>query len=78
MNSLDSYQYKTISISPEGIRIKGDDVSERLAQLLNNMSNKLGSDKWRIISIIPTMKSEGAVTKILVTFERLFEMKIDS
>jgi len=78
MNSLDSYQYKTISISPEGIRIKGDDVSERLAQLLNNMSNKLGSDKWRIISIIPTMKSEGAVTKILVTFERLFEMKSDS
>lgn len=77
MNSLDSYQYKTISISPEGIRIKGDDVSERLAQLLNNMSNKLGSDKWRIISIIPTMKSEGAVTKILVTFERLFEMKSD-
>ncbi len=77
MNSLNSYQYKTISISPEGIRIKGDDVSERLAQLLNNMSNKLGSDKWRIISIIPTMKSEGAVTKILVTFERLFEMKSD-
>ena len=78
MHSLESYQYKTISISPEGIRIKGDDVSERLAQLLNNMSNKLGSDKWRIISIIPTMKSEGAVTKILVTFERLFEMKSDS
>ena len=78
MNSLNSYQYKTISISPDGIRIKGDDVSERLAQLLNNMSNKLGSDKWRIISIIPTMKSEGAVTKILVTFERLFEMKSDS
>jgi|TARA_B110000495_G_C22875412_1_gene510536 hypothetical protein len=78
MLSLEFYQYKTISISPEGIRIKGDDVSEKLAQLLNDMSNECGKEKWRIISIIPTMKSEGAVTKILVTFERLFEKESNS
>ena len=30
------FEYKTVSISPVGIRIKGDDISEKLADLLNN------------------------------------------
>jgi hypothetical protein len=45
MDNLDSYEYQTISIAPEGIRIKGDDVSEKLADLLNKKSNELGWKK---------------------------------
>ena len=73
MDNLVSYEYQTISISPEGIRIKGDDVSEKLADLLNKKSNELGKKKWRIISILPSLQSEGAVAKLLITLERIIE-----
>ena len=67
------FEYKTVSISPVGIRIKGDDISEKLADLLNNRSNELAKDRWRLLSILPSLKSEGAVAKLLVTFERTVE-----
>ena len=65
-----TFEYKTITVSPDGIRVKGDDISYKIADLLNDLSNKYGRDRWKLISIIPSMKSEGAVTKLLVTFER--------
>ncbi len=64
------YEYKTISFSPDGIRIKGDDVSEKLSDLLNESFDIYAKQNWRVISILPSMKSEGAVIKVLVTFER--------
>ena len=75
MDNLDSYEYQTISISPEGIRIKGDDVSDKLADLLNKKSNELGAEKWRLISILPSLQSEGAVAKLLIILERTIEKK---
>ena len=73
MGNQKQFDYKTISISPVGIRIKGDDISEKLADLLNNRSNELGKKRWRLLSILPSLKSEGAVAKLLVTFERAVE-----
>jgi hypothetical protein len=66
----EKFEYKTITVSPDGIRVKGDDISDKIADLMNDLSNKYGSDHWKLVSIIPSMKSEGAVTKLLVTFER--------
>lgn len=64
------YEYKTVSIFPEGMRVKGDDVTEKLTDLLNARCNEYAEDGWRVISIVPSMKSEGAVAKLMVTFER--------
>ena len=47
------YEYKIISVSPEGIRVKGDDVSDKLAKLTENLSNKMAMSKWRMISMVP-------------------------
>ena len=64
------FEYKTITISPDGIRVKGDDISSKIADLLNHLCNGHANDGWRVISIVPSLKSEGAVIKMLVTFER--------
>ena len=64
------YEYKTVSISPEGMRVKGDDVTEKLTDLLNTRCNEYAEDGWRVFSIVPSMKSEGAVAKLMVTLER--------
>ena len=29
------YEYKSISLSPDGIRVKGDDASEKLASMID-------------------------------------------
>ena len=70
MTKKSHFEYKTITIYPDGIRVKGDDISTKIAQLLDVSCNKLAKENWRVISIIPSMKSEGAVTKLLVTFEK--------
>ena len=51
------YEYKIISVSPEGIRVKGDDVSDKLAKLAENLSNKMAMSKWRMISMVPSLRS---------------------
>lgn len=65
-----NYEYKSISLTPDGIRVKGDDVTEKLATMINEESNNQARKGWRLISIIPSLKSEGAVVRLLVTFER--------
>ena len=70
MRRKSHFEYKTITIYPDGIRVKGDDISTKIAKLLDASCNNLAKDNWRVVSIIPSMKSEGAVTKLLVTFEK--------
>jgi hypothetical protein len=65
------FEYKTITIFPDGIRVKGDDISDKIAALMNKVCNEYAKNNWKVISIVPSMKSDGAVTKLLVTFERL-------
>ena len=63
-------EYKTIVLGPEGLRIKGDDNSKNLAVLLEKKLNVVGKEGWKAISIVPSMVSEGAVVKLIVTFEK--------
>ena len=63
-------EYKTIVLGPEGLRIKGDDNSKNLSVLLEGKLNELGKEGWRAVSIVPSMVSEGAVVKFIVTFEK--------
>lgn len=68
--SPQSFEYLVKIISPEGIRVKGDDLTDKISQKLETESNKLGKDGWQIISLVPTITSEGSVSKLLVTFQK--------
>jgi hypothetical protein len=68
--SSQSFEYVVKIISPEGIRVKGDDLTDKISQKLETESNKLGKDGWQIISLVPTVTSEGSVSKLLVTFQK--------
>ena len=65
-----TFEYRIKILSPEGIRVKGDDLTDKIAQKLEAESNKLGKNGWQIISLVPTVSSEGSVSKLLVTFQR--------
>lgn len=68
--SSQSFEYVVKIISPEGIRVKGDDLTDKISQKLETESNKLGKEGWQIISLVPTVTSEGSVSKLLVTFQK--------
>ena len=65
-----TFEYKVKIFSPEGIRVKGDDLTDKIAQKLEAESNKLGKNGWQVISLVPTVSSEGSVSKLLVIFQR--------
>ena len=65
-----SIEYKTILISPDGIRVKGDDHSKELAKIIEKEVNLLAGEGWTLNSVLPSHVSDGSVVKILVIMQR--------
>ena len=42
-----SLEYKTIVVSPGGLRVKGDDHSNELAEILTKSMSELAKEGWR-------------------------------
>ena len=59
---------KTLVVSTRGIRIKGDDTSNGIAAVIDAKSNEMCNDGWKLFSITPSLTSEGALIKVLLTF----------
>ena len=64
------YAYKTCVIYPKGLRVSGDDQSDKLAESLEKESNELGKRGWRFTAITPTLINGGSVSKLLLTFRK--------
>jgi len=63
-----SKSYKTLVVSTKGLRIKGDDTSADLAVIIDQKSNEMSKDGWVLLSITPSLMSEGALIKLMLTF----------
>lgn len=66
------YVYKTCVIYPKGLRVSGDDQSDKLAESLEKESNELGKRGWRLTSVTPTLINGGSVSKLLLTFRKKY------
>lgn len=60
--------YKTLVVSTKGLRIKGDDTSLELASVIDQKSNEMSDEGWELLSITPSLMSEGALIKLMLTF----------
>ena len=60
--------YKTIVVSTRGLRIKGDDTSGELVEVIDIRSNKMSEKGWKLFSVTPSLMSEGALIKLMLTF----------
>ena len=74
MNSRMNYEYVTHVLGRKGYRISGDDHSEKLAELLQDQSNAIGENGWELISVFPSLISNGAAAKLLATYKRPLSM----
>jgi hypothetical protein len=65
-----SLSYKTVVVGTKGLRIKGDDTSAELASFIEEESIKMSHQGWKLIAVTPSLMSEGALIKVLLTFEK--------
>ena len=63
-------EYKTKVIEPKGLRVKGDDTSIQLANILEKEANNLLTKGWAVNSVLPSLTSDGALLKLIVLFEK--------
>ena len=63
-----SSSYKTIVIQTKGMRIKGDDTSSELAMEIDQESTEMGKEGFKLLSVTPSLLSEGALIKVMLTF----------
>ena len=64
------YAYKTISVAPTGLRVSGDDHTQKLSELLEEESNELGEKGWEMVAVVPSLASGGSVSKVMAIFKR--------
>ena len=60
--------YKTIVIRAKGIRIKGDDTSSELALEIDQKSKEMIAQGFKLLAVTPSLMSEGALIKVMLTF----------
>ena len=60
--------YKTIVIKAKGIRIKGDDTSSELALEIDQKSKEMIAQGFKLLAVTPSLMSEGALIKVMLTF----------
>jgi len=63
-----SRSYKTLVVKAKGIRIKGDDTSSELALEIDRKSMQMDKEGYKLLSITPSLMSEGALIKVMLTF----------
>lgn len=63
-------KFKVIILETKGLRVKGDDHSSYLADLLSQNLNSHSQDGWQLEFITPSMTSDGNLVKMMVTLSR--------
>ena len=64
------YSYKVITVAPAGLRVSGDDQTDKLSELLQKKSNALGEEGWEMVSALPTLSNGGSTSKVMVVYKR--------
>ena len=65
-----SRTYQSIVISVPGLKIKGDDTSDQLSEMITEISNRHAKRGWKLIQVTPALVRDGALQKVIITMEK--------
>ncbi len=68
-DSVDS-QYCTKVIETNKMRLKGEDISSDIAEVMETEINTMNHKGWKLFSVTPSLLTEGAIRKLILCFER--------
>jgi hypothetical protein len=54
-----------------GLKVKGDDTSEKMSEMISEISNRQTKSGWRLKQVTPALVRDGALQKVILTLEKL-------
>ncbi len=65
-----SATYRSIIVKVPGLKVKGDDTSAKMSEMIEEAANFESSKGWKLIQITPALVRDGSLQKVILTMER--------
>ena len=65
-----SRKYKSITVKVPGIKVKGDDTSGKMSDMISDLANDHAKQGWELLQITPALIRDGALQKVIITMEK--------
>jgi|TARA_B100000925_G_C21609950_1_gene304237 hypothetical protein len=62
--------YQSVIVKVPGLKVKGDDTSTKMSEMIEEVLNNESSKGWKLIQITPTLVREGSLQKVILTMEK--------
>ena len=62
--------YQSIIVKVPGLKVKGDDTSSKMSDMIAEVTNTQGKEGWKLVQITPALVRDGALQKVIVTMEK--------
>ena len=65
-----SLTYQSIIVKIPGLKVKGDDTSSKMSDMITDATNTKAKEGWKLVQITPALVRDGALQKVIVTMEK--------
>jgi hypothetical protein len=62
--------YQSVIAKVPGLKVKGDDTSTKMSEMIEEVLNIESSKGWKLVQITPTLVREGSLQKVILTMEK--------
>ena len=62
--------YKSVIVKVPGLKVKGDDTSAKMSEMIEEVLNNESSKGWKLMQITPALVREGYLQKVILTMEK--------
>lgn len=65
-----SATYRSIIVKVPGLKVKGDDTSLKMSEMIEETANLESLKGWKLIQITPALVRDGSLQKVILTMVR--------
>ena len=65
-----SATYRSIIVKVPGLKVKGDDTSLKMSEMIEETANLESLKGWNLIQITPALVRDGSLQKVILTMVR--------
>ena len=62
--------YQSVIVKVPGLKVKGDDTSTKMSEMIEEVLNNESSKGWKLMQITPALVREGSLQKLILTMEK--------
>ena len=62
--------YKSVVVTVPGLKVKGDDTSEKMSGMITEISNREAEKGWKLKQVTLALVRDGALQKVILTLEK--------